>query len=328
MISEAILDQKAAIHEYETYPDKLYKYIEECNSSQVRSCDICWFPAEHYLSNPVYYSDIFRLPEIEDKGRKVSLYDIFWFYEIDVLENLDPAIAVQFYRKNVVENLFKLFEKVGGREITRPTEVINKINKLDIYLSPFYSYPKFDPVRLIFAKPFNRLYEDIYIFEKQDLKNMAERIYLVYENFGELLYQYLKRFNGQYFSYFDISLREYIFLWNSASTYFNKFYMINNKLFEQGSGFYICTNNGFMQIRDLEKTDKIYQDSFLTNYPKSPSIENPPLYTGNNWGLRYNPFEVLLPCHSLFAEFGFDTSPVFIKEILTELKDKYNLRIG
>lgn len=328
MISEAILDHEATIHEYRTYPEKLYKYIEECNSSQVHICDICWFPSEHYLSNPVYLSDIFRLPEVEDKGRQVSLNDIFWFHEIDVLENLDPAIAVPFYRKNAVENLFKLFEKVGGREITRPTEVINEINKLDIYLSPYYSYPKFDPIRLIFAKPFNRLYEDIYILEKQDLKRMAERIYLVYKNFGELLYQYVKRFNSNYLSYFDVSLREYVFLWNSASTYFDKFYMINKWFLDKGSRYYyIYNNNGFMQIRDLVENE-ICLDSFLTNYPKSPSIESPPLYTGDNWGLKYNPFEALLPCQSLFEEFGFDTSPVFIKEIITELKDKYNLRIN
>ena len=67
-----------------------------------------------------------------------------------------------------------------------------------MHLSPYFSYPIYDPIQILLSKPFDRLYDDIYILDKYDLKLMAERIYLVYSNFAEFLFLYLNRFDWRY----------------------------------------------------------------------------------------------------------------------------------
>jgi len=52
-------------------------------------------------------------------------------------------------------------------------------------------------------------------------------------------------------------------------------------------------------------------------------ITYPPLFTGGDWGgLESNPFEVLMPCESLFNKFGFKTPEIPIAAILEKLQDR------
>jgi hypothetical protein len=72
---------------------------------------------------------------------------------------------------------------------------MKKFVDLDIFLSPLTSYPVNDPIHLLFARPFERLYDDIYIIEEADYYKMIKRAYIVYYRFSDILYpgiRYLK----------------------------------------------------------------------------------------------------------------------------------------
>ena len=278
----ALLNLTATIKEYEDYPDKIYKYLQDC---------------EEY---------------------SVSLEDI-WFDEIQVLEKFDPVKSVLFIREHLVDNLMDLYKKIGGRRIHLRSPDGRRLNEVDMHLSPFFSYPIYDPIQVIFSKPFDRLYDDIYILTKNDLGSMAERIYLVYTNFSEFLFTFLST-DWRYFIRLEDSLREYVFLWNCQSYYFSEFYARYHPLFSEEGSYYITSNSGFIQVIDLIKDKKLItpQDSFLIK----SEITYPPLFTEGEWGgSKSNPLEVLLPCKSLFDEFGFETAEIPIDTILEEMRE-------
>lgn len=197
-----------------------------------------------------------------------------------------------------------------------------------MYLGPYFSYPIYDPIKILFSKPFDRLYEDIYILNDKDVKMMAERIYLVYKNFAELLSLYLW-FDHRYDIQLKKSLREYIFLWNCASTYFDNFYLFyGQNILENPGCYYITSNSGFIQVIDLIENKNIISSESAT-YLKT-KVEYPPLYTSEestNWGgLKYDPFEVLLPCEEFFKRFGFDTEVIPIETILPQIEQLLRIR--
>jgi len=278
----ALLNLTATIKEYEDYPDKIYKYLQDC---------------EEY---------------------SVSLEDI-WFDEIQVLEKFDPVKSVLFIREHLVDNLMDLYKKIGGRRIHLRSPDGQRLTEVDMHLSPFFSYPIYDPIQVIFSKPFDRLYDDVYILTKNDLKIMAERIYLVYTNFAEFLFTFWSN-DWRYSILLEDSLSEYVFLWNCQSYYFSEFYARYHPLVSEGGSYYITSNSGFIQVIDLIKDKKLItpQDSFLIK----SEITYPPLFTEGEWGgLKSNPLEVLLPCKSLFDEFGFETAEIPIDTILEEMKE-------
>jgi hypothetical protein len=289
--SEALLSLPAVMQEYENYADSIYIYLKKCAEESV------------------------------------NLRDYFWFYEIGVLEDLDPVKAIPFYREQVAYKLVDLYKKIGGREVTSFSDNVVRYNELDIYLGPYLSYPIYDPIKILFSKPFDRLYEDIYIFNEGDLKLMVERIHLVYKNFAELLSLYINKFDWRYTILLEKSLREYVFLWNCASCYFNDFYFRCENVFNVGSGYYyITSNSGFIQVVDLIDNNKLISPELATQL--KTDVKYPPLHTkpsgkSNYWGgLKYDPFEVLSPCKRLFDRFGFDTEVIPIERILSEMNQR------
>lgn len=281
--SESLLSLPATIQEYKNYADSVYNNLEECAECHV------------------------------------YLRDMLQFFEIGILEDFDPIYAIPFYREHVVGNLVKLYRKIGGREISSRSEIVVKYNELDMHLSPFFSYPIYDPIQILLSKPFDRLYDDIYILDKDDLRLMAERIYLVYANFPEFLSLYLK---GGYTILLEKSLKEYVFLWNCLSTYFRKFFFyFKGSLGKHSGKYHLWISNGIIQITDLVENKKFF-DPFMVNQIKEKYLEYPPLYSGDFecGGVECDPFEALLPCDNLFNQFGFDTDPIPIESILSKLK--------
>jgi hypothetical protein len=281
--TSALLNQSAAIKEYEEYPEKIYDYLQD------------------------------------DEMHPVRLEDL-WFDEIQILDKLDPVTTMPFIRNHLINNLMELYKRIGGRRIHLRSQDGQRLIKLDMHLSPFFSYPFFDPIQVIFSKPFDRLYDDIYVFDKEDLKIMAERIYLIYANFADFLFDFISSTDWRYSIRLENSLREYVFLWNCQSYYFSEFYERYNSLFSDGC-YYITSNSGFIQVIDLIKDEKMItpQDSFSIK----SEITYPPLFTEGEWGgLKSNSLEVLMPCRSLFDEFSFDTSEIPIDTILEELRKK------
>ena len=102
------------------------------------------------------------------------------------LSNLNLLDSINFYRKEI-NNIYVIYY----RHLTRNypfSEGMKRYVDLDIFLSPLTSYPVNDPIHLLFAKPFERLYDDIYIVDDADYYKTIKRAYIVYLRFSEILY--------------------------------------------------------------------------------------------------------------------------------------------
>lgn len=69
------------------------------------------------------------------------------------------------------------------------SESLKEFVDLDIFLSPLTAYPVNNPIRLLFARPFERLYNDVYLIDESDYEKFIRRAYLLYSNFSEILAQ-------------------------------------------------------------------------------------------------------------------------------------------
>lgn len=286
--SRLLLDSSAVIKQYEAFPDKIYNYLQR------------------------YKEQTFGLRDL-------------WFDEIQVLENFDPIFSIPFIRLHVIANLLDLYKKIGGRNIHLTSLDGLRVTGLDIHLSPFYSYPSFDPIHTIFSKPFDRLYDDIYIFNRSDLRLMAERIYLIHKNFAEFLSIFLSTFDWRYSIQLKETLKEYIFLWNCQCHYFDEIYYDYGYLFDGENKYYITSSSGFIQVINLDKNIKMLnpQESFSIK----SKITYPPLFTeGQMGGSSSDPFESLAPCRSLFDEFGFDTTEKTFDNLFDRLIENVKVR--
>ncbi|MDD2835365.1 MAG: hypothetical protein PHY05_04380 [Methanothrix sp.] len=165
--SSALLGQQALAEEYIKYKEFIRRDLESS-----------------------YYQTV--LPNIRDDP-KVFVYPPMPKYDLfEPLSNLNLLDSINFYRKNLNSTYIRFYRHLIGDYIDKS---MKKYVDLDIYLSPLTSYPVNDPVHLLFAKPFERLHDDIYIFEDADYYKMIKRAYIVYSHFPEILYSgtnYLK----------------------------------------------------------------------------------------------------------------------------------------
>lgn len=109
-----------------------------------------------------------------------------------ILFKFNEAESVAFHRRYLAEPLGKLYREISDLEDAQSihqnaTDAIKEFLALDIFLSPITSFPRNHPVELLFAEPFERLYNDVYIYGDSDYAKMAQRAYLIYSKFSEIL---------------------------------------------------------------------------------------------------------------------------------------------
>jgi len=155
--SHALLRQPALIEEYACIPASMKENIES-NAKRMENFTF-------YLSNNKY---------------------------LNILFEFDPMEAAEFYREHLADIFIELYKDLTDNEITRSTnpyitESIKEFMKLDIYLSPRTSFPQNNPINLLFAKPFERLYDDVYICDDSDYEKVAKRAHIIYSNFSEVI---------------------------------------------------------------------------------------------------------------------------------------------
>jgi hypothetical protein len=158
--SSALLQQPALIDEYKNYREFIRGELE-ASSYQTIIPDIREDP------NVLIYPPPPR-------------YNLF-----KPLSNLNLQDSIMFYRKKINNIYIKFY-----RHLTRNyrfSEGMRKYVDLDIFLSPLTSFPVNDPIHLLFAKPFERLYDDIYIIENADFYKIIKRAYIVYSCFSDIL---------------------------------------------------------------------------------------------------------------------------------------------
>ncbi len=103
---------------------------------------------------------------------------------IGSLRNFNSIDAVRFYRNTISDTYSKLLRY---REEEFLTESLKEFLDLDIYLSPFTSYPINNPIQLLFTRPFERLYNNAYLIDESDYERFIQRAYIVYSHFGQIL---------------------------------------------------------------------------------------------------------------------------------------------
>jgi hypothetical protein len=159
--SRALLGQQSLIDEFKNYRNFIRRELES-SSYQTIIPDICEDP--NVLVHP-----------------SMPRYNLF-----EPLSSLNLLNSIIFYRKEINSIYVKYY-----RHLTRSScfsESMKKYVDIDIFLSPLTSYPVNDPIHLLFAKPFERLYDDIYIIDDADYYKMIKRAYIVYSRFSEILY--------------------------------------------------------------------------------------------------------------------------------------------
>jgi hypothetical protein len=142
-------------------------------------------------------------------------------YLLKFLFRLDESDSLKFYRLYLAEPFGRLYRKLTQRDVPITldkfvTEGIRKFLELDLFLSPFTSFPINFPVDLLFGRPFERLYTDFYLCDEEDIKKLIRRAHIVYSNFIDVVSAGVVS-SGIPVSDLEALLKLYIFYWNIAS---------------------------------------------------------------------------------------------------------------
>lgn len=145
--------------------------------------------SQSILNHPEFLKEIQRYPDSLRKNNEhlddsIMAYTLSGDNLIGLMRNFDAIDAVTFYRNNIKNTYGELIREFAGERLP---ESLKKFLDLDIYLSPFTSFPVNDPIQLFFARPFERLYDDVYLIDESDYEKFIQRAYLFYSNFGEML---------------------------------------------------------------------------------------------------------------------------------------------
>jgi DNA-binding MarR family transcriptional regulator len=149
IVSQSMLSLPALINEVSIYPNVIRERADFCEAPRIA----------------------FNLPENN---------------LIELLKNFDPIDAISFYRNVINDTYCNLLVNREGEFLN---EGLKEFVDLDIFLSPFTSYPVNNPIKLLFARPFERLYNDMYLIDAKDYYRFIQRAYIFYTNFGGILAQ-------------------------------------------------------------------------------------------------------------------------------------------
>jgi hypothetical protein len=106
---------------------------------------------------------------------------------VEILQYFDALEALSFYKKVIGKTYSDLYWNKAKEINVEETNLIRSFLEYEIALSPFTSYPVNDPLKLLFMRPFERLYDDVYLFDSSADDTMIRRAYLIYSHFKELL---------------------------------------------------------------------------------------------------------------------------------------------
>jgi len=242
---------------------------------------------------------------------------------ISILANLDREIGILFYRMKLEKEIIAICrdeaERSGLKNLTDFME-------LDIHLNPFISYPINFPPALLLRRPFERLYDDIYIFGSVDFKKLMMRAYIFYNNFAEFFSSAIRhQISDQSKNKRDLStmskikniesiIRQAIFYWNVSSFNFDWVCTSLEPLLEsnQNGKYYIKLANEGIYIEDLGPVidEKIYIKS---NIPVSGYF----IYEMEDMFGHLRPSE-------FFKKIGLEVESMTYERIISEFNESFN----
>ncbi|MFZ3147303.1 hypothetical protein [Methanothrix sp.] len=169
---------------------------------------IGFFPSPYY-NQPAFIIEIERYHEtIKNDSEYADVMVVLGSDKnnlIGLLNYFDPLDAIQLYRDTIGNKYGNLFREIHEHYFS---ESFKNFVDLDIFLSPFTSYPVEDPIRILFERPFERLYDNAYLIEALDYERFIQRAYVVYSNFAEILYQGVRHLTSQEIDLLDYRIRE------------------------------------------------------------------------------------------------------------------------
>jgi hypothetical protein len=205
---------------------------------------------------------------------------------IDMLMRFDTSEAVYLYRNTIYKYIKKLFSYFHKMEIIPAG--LSKFMECDSYLSPFTSYPTISMNALLFGRPFQRIYDDIYLLDKKDLSVLYLRALMLYKNFGNIIFEFF-RYNLGRLCHLELYTKQLIFQWNVSCTNFDAMcsYLSDVYAYEIGSGkYHILYKGAEIELIDLETSrpisenfkKEIYmeetQDNEIIDDVRPPIIDN------------------------------------------------------
>ena len=261
--------------------------------------------------------------QVEGAGKEWSPQSI---KPIERLMSFTPLEAVRLYRRT-------LFEKMRIAHKTASPECYHDFLDLDMYLSPFTSSPINRPVRLLFLRPFERIFEDSYLIDNDNPYFLVNRAYAIYMNFPDILAEIFKNRTIDS-NKMEAQVRQYIYYWNVASTHFDNIFTYVAKLYYKGTkgtnrNFHLCINNMQYEIIDLETNNQVLSPEASQGMlvpgtiphiyePPEPGFRGDQLFSAK---AMEDPFAYLRPCFT-FKMSGFKSDLRPITEILHQIKAK------
>lgn len=278
--SEALLGQQAFIDEYKKLPSMIKDQIY-ANSNFILSDSDC----EKYLEFLIGLNEVNSI-EFYRKYLAKPFAGIYIDATSDILKKLEPFDLI--------------------------TEGLKEFVEVDIYLNPISSFPIHRPSSLLLIRPFERLYNDFFIFSKEDIKRFVLRAHIIYKNFTEVAS------SGMYHEtihLYDIKkyLPLYLLSWNQSVCAIDNLYRVLKKLDfspdDSGDSF--------------QKRYHIYSD--ITGFKIKKLNDNSLIFNEENErtvssfiNLRYNPWKELHSCYC-FEELGLKTENKSYEKILSEI---------
>jgi hypothetical protein len=227
---------------------------------------------------------------------------------IEILSGFDPLKAVRFYRKTLHPSILNAYDELAEKNII--TKGLRNFLAFDNHLSPLTAHPYNSILKILFANPFERIYEDAYLLDGENFWVLSGRAAAVYNNFPDFIFEYLK-YNYIKPENWDIFIKEMIYSWNVASTRFDMVYYYLGELYNDkiGSGNYHLKRDGLtFNIVDLisgkSLLDPLISSSLLL-FGSVPLIFEPDQENEKHLRseLMKDPFTSLRQCHA------FDSAP-------------------
>jgi hypothetical protein len=244
---------------------------------------------------------------------------------IELLSSLEPREAVRFYRENIHKSVY-----TGLNELTYKSVITSGLNDflvLDNYLSPLSSYPVNGTLQLLFAQPFQRIYEDIYLLDGEAFKLMSSRAAAIFNNFADIVFELIKNDPPEE-KMLCAMTKQMIFHWNVASTRFDlicdqlvQIYKKNNNC----RNYHLGTEGLSYKIADLDDDSKQLLPEYIS---KSILVHgSAPLVFEESGSSKFivkpmeDPFTKLRPCLT-FKDMNCRNDFIPIKKIMDKLELK------
>jgi hypothetical protein len=302
------------------------------------------------LSQPAFIEDYIKLPV----SMKEHLGSDETLIKLRILFSFDAKESVMFYRKYLAYDFVKLYRDLEESDVTQfmdfdIIEAIMKFLEYDFHLSPITSFPQNHPIELLLAKPFERLYNDVYICDDMDYEIMARRAYLIYSHFAEILrigiiyitrieyrwdslnralskskedYEQTRKFNFIRLLRWDLFskkqnlpnlIKELIFYWNIASLRLDFIYC-KQRYWKKRWGhsteaYHLLANSNGIQAIHIDE-----------NKSTGPEMTNEDMIVTSLWSGDSDPFSNLRYCYC-FKDLNLKEKHVSVKEIASALEN-------